>query len=112
MLRRPPRSTLTDTLFPYTTALPISLLRRLRPPLCALGLRRRRAADGVGHVAGAVSGAGRLPAGQQFPHPVHPCTGGLDESVHLRRDGGPRSEERRVGQECVSTCRTWWSPTH
>src|SRR3546814_11549428 len=21
-----------------------------------------------------------------------------------------RSEERRVGQECVSTCRSWWSP--
>src|SRR3546814_14734703 len=23
---------------------------------------------------------------------------------------GPRSEERRVGKECVSTCRTRWSP--
>src|SRR3546814_2912584 len=23
-----------------------------------------------------------------------------------------RSEERRVGQECVSTCRTRWSPYH
>src|SRR3546814_11783642 len=22
----------------------------------------------------------------------------------------PRSEERRVGNECVSTCRSWWSP--
>src|SRR3546814_18764791 len=21
----------------------------------------------------------------------------------------PRSEERRVGKECVSTCRTWWT---
>src|SRR3546814_19474905 len=21
-----------------------------------------------------------------------------------------RSEERRVGEECVSTCRSWWSP--
>src|SRR3546814_19910677 len=30
------------------------------------------------------------------------------------RQGGiaSRSEERRVGQECVSTCRSWWSPTH
>src|SRR3546814_7763337 len=28
MIRRPPRSTRTDTLFPYTTLLPISLLRR------------------------------------------------------------------------------------
>src|SRR3546814_12872174 len=26
--------------------------------------------------------------------------------------GERRSEERRVGNECVSTCRTWWSPYH
>src|SRR3546814_8452771 len=25
---------------------------------------------------------------------------------------GDRSEERRVGQECVSTCRSRWSPYH
>src|SRR3546814_13632655 len=25
---------------------------------------------------------------------------------------GWRSEERRVGKECVSTCRSWWSPFH
>src|SRR3546814_15637426 len=25
---------------------------------------------------------------------------------------GGRSEERRVGKECVSTCRSWWSPYH
>src|SRR3546814_11301099 len=25
---------------------------------------------------------------------------------------GYRSEERRVGKECVSTCRSWWSPYH
>src|SRR3546814_10964138 len=23
-----------------------------------------------------------------------------------------RSEERRVGKECVSTCRSWWAPYH
>src|SRR3546814_18916537 len=23
-----------------------------------------------------------------------------------------RSEERRVGKECVSTCRSWWSTSH
>src|SRR3546814_12231183 len=27
-------------------------------------------------------------------------------------DAGKRSEERRVGQECVSTCRSRWSPYH
>src|SRR3546814_9793143 len=26
--------------------------------------------------------------------------------------GGHRSEERRVGKECVSTCRSRWSPYH
>ena len=25
---------------------------------------------------------------------------------------GPRSEERRVGKECVTTCRSRWSPYH
>src|SRR3546814_2797917 len=27
-------------------------------------------------------------------------------------DGPDRSEERRVGKECVSTCRSRWSPYH
>src|SRR3546814_17776717 len=27
-------------------------------------------------------------------------------------EGTFRSEERRVGKECVSTCRSRWSPTH
>src|SRR3546814_1289533 len=26
--------------------------------------------------------------------------------------GVPRSEERRVGKECVSTCRSRWAPYH
>src|SRR3546814_11671667 len=33
----------------------------------------------------------------------------------MRLDHGadqPRSEERRVGKECVSTCRSRWSPYH
>src|SRR3546814_8132246 len=28
------------------------------------------------------------------------------------RGAAPRSEERRVGKECVSTCRSRWSPYH
>src|SRR3546814_21157240 len=28
------------------------------------------------------------------------------------RAGDQRSEERRVGKECVSTCRSRWSPYH
>src|SRR3546814_14502040 len=30
----------------------------------------------------------------------------------LARRGLNRSEERRVGKECVSTCRSRWSPYH
>src|SRR3546814_15344058 len=30
----------------------------------------------------------------------------------LRIEDTDRSEERRVGKECVSTCRSWWSPYH
>src|SRR3546814_15402402 len=32
--------------------------------------------------------------------------------VHYRSDLFDRSEERRVGKECVSTCRSRWSPYH
>src|SRR3546814_13280418 len=34
-------------------------------------------------------------------------TGTFDETLD-----GNRSEERRVGKECVSTCRSRWSPYH
>src|SRR3546814_6332851 len=34
----------------------------------------------------------------------------IDYSAGLRPL--PRSEERRVGKECVSTCRSRWSPYH
>src|SRR3546814_4543540 len=43
-------------------------------------------------------------------------TGGLDSRPGDRQDALPaqglRSEERRVGKECVSTCRSRWSPYH
>src|SRR3546814_12016393 len=32
--------------------------------------------------------------------------------VKLMIPVGARSEERRVGKECVSRCSTWWSPCH
>src|SRR3546814_4842079 len=46
-----------------------------------------------------------------------------DVNVSVRKPGAPfgtrceiknvnRSEERRVGKECVSTCRSRWSPYH
>src|SRR3546814_4268159 len=56
------------------------------------GLRARRAR----HAAA---------AGQQ------PGGGEPDGGAHQPRLVG-RSEERRVGKECVSTCRSRWSPYH
>src|SRR3546814_12486004 len=55
---------------------------------------------------------------------VKPAPIVLDDGTVIRPDHGPeimaapirwlasRSEERRVGKECVSTCRSWWSPYH
>src|SRR3546814_14416174 len=37
---------------------------------------------------------------------------GPDVQVHRAGDFGARSEERRVGKECVSTCRYRWSQYH
>src|SRR3546814_3102072 len=36
----------------------------------------------------------------------------LQQGAEEGRDDGGRSEERRVGKECVSTCRSRWSPYH
>src|SRR3546814_10016131 len=48
---------------------------------------------------------------RRFPHPR-----GCDAGVPVASCGGlrthPRSEERRVGKECVRTCRSRWSPYH
>src|SRR3546814_15090272 len=36
----------------------------------------------------------------------------LDHHIHTYSKPLLRSEERRVGKECVSTCRSRWSPDH
>src|SRR3546814_1384754 len=37
---------------------------------------------------------------------------GLRRAVAARPTAAGRSEERRVGKECVSTCRSRWSPDY
>src|SRR3546814_14929770 len=37
---------------------------------------------------------------------------GRQDRGRQESDKEPRSEERRVGKECVSTCRTRWSPNN
>src|SRR3546814_19430674 len=40
------------------------------------------------------------------------ATNPYDGPVKAGTIGQPRSEERRGGKECVSTCRSRWSPYH
>src|SRR3546814_19165548 len=123
MIRRPPRSTRTDTLFPYTT-----LFRSHRPH--ARGSRPAVQRDARTHPPDRGEGAPQAeasvaqPQDAQLPRPVRASsphfTGGGPETgrplfvycLALGREAAvsSRSEERRVGKECVSTCRSRWSP--
>src|SRR3546814_15601988 len=38
--------------------------------------------------------------------------GAISPPAAAKGNGAPRSEERRVGKECVSPCRSRWSPYH
>src|SRR3546814_968684 len=44
------------------------------------------------------------------PQPSHEVQ--ASPRLHTTPAGSLRSEERRVGKECVSTCRSRWSPYH
>src|SRR3546814_17776700 len=106
MIRRPPRSTRTDTLFPYTT-----LFRSHVGDVID-----NDAVDFFGHalVEAPVSGfhvKDRDAAALRWDRSQ--CAVGVAQNQDCV---GPllceRSEERRVGKECVSTCRSRWSPYH
>src|SRR3546814_18695505 len=43
---------------------------------------------------------------------VHIVFDQQERDAALARQIADRSEERRVGKECVSTCRSRWSPDH
>src|SRR3546814_12719099 len=101
MIRRPPRSTRTDTLFPYTTLFRSPHLRRTITGIGALHVGAAIGSAVVGRrvvLVGGVEGIGELvvlaladtPEGDRQPLPP------------------ARSEERRVGKECVRTCRSRW----
>src|SRR3546814_19319235 len=99
MSRRPPGSTRTDTLFPYTT------LFRSSSAQAAVGLPAAAAlvkpyASATAHYAW-IGIAAMLALA---------LAGGAYAFTRIRPEF--RSEERRVGKECVSTCRSRWSPYH
>src|SRR3546814_8152690 len=48
-----------------------------------------------------------------FHRPLrHRRKGGADRRLGIGLSPAVRSEERRVGKECVSTCRFRWAPYH
>src|SRR3546814_18923088 len=109
MIRRPPRSTRTDTLFPYTTLFrsDVAVIGRVEPAaknvLKRLLVPVKPAADHAG-----------LGAEQRFHHAADRAEKAAKDRYFRQQAtaGQDRSEERRVGKECVSTCRTRWSPYH
>src|SRR3546814_14195186 len=98
MIRRPPRSTRTDTLFPYTT-----LFRS-----CGLAKTRRRAVR-KGRIDGQEDAIKIRLMSEKHSHPGRRSRGA--DAVPAPTDDG-RSEERRGGKERVRTCRSRWSPYH
>src|SRR3546814_21097202 len=127
MLRRPPRSTRTDTLFPYTTLFrsPSAHTASLAPapvwparPLAAAVVR----SDFSSLAAGSTS----MTTPIHITHVIVGLDVGGAERFLLRliesHHNDPRyrhrvipltrSEARRVGKECVSKCRYRGSPYH
>src|SRR3546814_17013573 len=113
MLRRPPRSTRSDTLFPYTTLFRsefpcVSMIFDAANPhssdrIAEPGVIRRydQVTGPREHQAG--SDAGTLHRGDRRLWQIAPFLRIAEIMLQL-----PRSEERRVGKECVSTCRSRW----
>src|SRR3546814_13801860 len=106
MIRRPPRSTRSDTPVPYTTLCRSRVHIRAVTGECAELIleqqRERRDRQGA---------EGADPRDRVVTH------GAIDRRARQRDVKGAiagfgRSEERRVGKECVSTCRSRWSPYH
>src|SRR3546814_15910874 len=123
MIRRPPRSTRTDTLFPYTTLFRSELTRTdvaQSESRLSSATADRIGAEGnlTASRAAFESVVGIYPGELEQP----PLPTGLPESreaiVAIAESANPnvlasnRSEERRVGKACVSTCRSRWSPDH
>src|SRR3546814_16449758 len=102
MVRRPPRASRTDPLFPYTTLFRSSTVALPAPT-------KRPDTDRQEEL----TMAWKLDEGLEgLDHNV--LTARVEDLVQWARKSSlwPRSEERRVGKECVSTGRSRWSPYH
>src|SRR3546814_16491663 len=75
----------------------------LPQPTASHGLARLRKAMGDPLLVRARDGMETTPRAEAI-------AGVVQQLLALRRDLAERSEERRVGKECVSTCRSrWWA---
>src|SRR3546814_11326006 len=122
MIRRPPRSTRTDTLFPYTTLFRSNSSSRTTATEEKNGAARAPRVDATN-------------VGQMLVYRDPECgcceawadiarKAGYQVVVENRADMAAvkarydvpgrlvRSEELRVGKECVGRCRSRWSPSH
>src|SRR3546814_20169204 len=101
MLRRQPRTTRTDTLFPYTT-------------LFRSALKRHGGKHGLQWAADCIAAdrRGRLCVTDPGARAAIMNLRNEPEASALMAAEPARSEERRVGKECVSTCRSGGSPNH
>src|SRR3546814_18806196 len=122
MIRLPPIATRTDTLFPYTTLFRSHagdgpLAPRLdveeRPAGAQLEVAVVVVDDLVAHVHVVLREA-RIELEDLEDGLHHVAVDGHDlaEPVAVDGAGAARSEGRRVGKECVRTCRSRWSPNH
>src|SRR3546814_13379493 len=119
MMRRLPGATRTYTLFPYTTLLRSGGMVRDG----AAGEDRRRRSDTTANRGRERTSDNRrrTPHMPKWIDHIVVRVKDLDQSLKdyesklgMKASKGteeqPRSEERRVGKECVSTCRSRWSP--
>src|SRR3546814_12081796 len=111
MIRRPPRSTRTDTLFPYTTLFRSGGLRR---PSDGRGFGRYRGTcrrDGQPCAGSLSAAAGRCAC--RISPAADECGGGASRSRCGEKGEQPirgRSEESRGGKACVGTVRSRRAP--
>src|SRR3546814_21094434 len=111
MIRRQPRSTRTDTLCPYTTLFRSDggtdqvQTQGFPAARATLNNQWQRGDWGVGYIARYIGSNGSGPSATDSW-----LTHDLQASVELPWTAKFRSEERRVGKECVRTCRSRWSP--
>src|SRR3546814_16769312 len=113
MIRRPPRSTRTDTLFPYTTLFRSYYTKGYDTASIDFEGKRGDCAYNAANGTSTHTYVDETPVNCKTKDIWN-----LDLTVSQKIGdkftvyANVRSEERRVGKECVSTCSSRWSPYH